>query len=166
MFLALGVDEENLNEEGHNLLHSAVIYGHETTVQVILEHGANTETRTADGATALLLAAKCNQPEVAAVLLDNNANIEAKMPRTGQTALHIAANLASSPDCDVENAKRLVRTLLSGGFYFGVTDNAGDTPLALARRIEDQTRAATDILLNPPAGKFLSNVDLFSPGME
>lgn len=161
LFLALGVDTENLNDEGYSILHTASILGRLSTTEIILESGADTETAALDGSTALLLAAKHNHHEIVTVLLDNNANIEAKMKHTGRTALHLAVNLANVKLTGVsrkvkneyyDNAKELVRILLKRGAYFGATDKIGKTPLDLAKNA-NQLRAATDVLLNPPAGK-------------
>lgn len=161
LFLVLGVHIESLHE-GYSILQTAAIHGHVSTTCFILEAGADTETVASDGSTALLLAAKFNRQQIVNLLLDNNANIEAKTMHTGRTALHVAVSLANvklrgltaDEACDyTKEAKELVCILLKRGAYFGAKDKIGKTPLQLAQQVKDKLRAPTDVLLNPPAGK-------------
>ena len=66
--------------------------------KVLIEAGANVNTRTKDGSTALMMAAEFNEnPEVCKVLIEAGADINATM-RDGLTALITAANYNKNPE--------------------------------------------------------------------
>ena len=68
----------------------AVINLHTETVRVLLEHGADVNARADDGATPLMLAASCGDPEIVQALLDQGADLNGSFVQTGKTALMLA----------------------------------------------------------------------------
>ena len=65
-------------QSGLTPLHVASFMGHTAIVTYLLENGAETETATMRGETALHLAARANQIEVMRILIRARANVDAK----------------------------------------------------------------------------------------
>ena len=82
-------------------------------VELLLEFGANTETRSDAGKTALMISAYKEQVQVMQKLLDHGADIELG-DKNGMTALHIAV--------DSEKVES-VKTLLKNGAKVNATDS-------------------------------------------
>ena len=87
----------------------------------LLEHGANTETRTSgdEGLTPLGLAIKLNELETARMLLSHHASVHAK-DRLGRTPLHLA------------RSSQAVTLLLDHGARVNAQDKHHHTPLYTA----------------------------------
>lgn len=66
------------DDDGWTALMYAVRGGHEKTVQVLLDHGANVHSENNDGGTALHVAAEYGRPEIAKALLRAGADYEAR----------------------------------------------------------------------------------------
>ena len=90
--------------------------------RLLLEHGADVNTRDDEGTTPLYAAAKNGRVQVVHVLLEQGANVGAE-DNQGKTPLHGAAEYGT-----VE----VVRMLLEHGANVGVQDNQGITPLHTA----------------------------------
>jgi len=69
----------------------AAIAGNDATVQLLLDRGANINTRCPDGNTALLMSVRYNNHSTAHLLCERGADINAR-DRYGNTALHCAAS--------------------------------------------------------------------------
>ena len=63
-----------------------LVRGHEATVSTLIDRGANIETKSTDGRTALMYVASEGHQALAGVLIDKGADIEAK-DKEGRTAL-------------------------------------------------------------------------------
>jgi len=87
-------------------------------VQLMLDKGANTETKKKNGKTPLMCALSCDQLDVAQILLDNKANMEAKDEDTGATPLI---------DRAYESSSETMQWLLDRGANVHAQDNNGDT---------------------------------------
>ena len=99
----------------------AVICRHEETVTLLLDKGANLESKF-DGNTALIEAAMQNHERIVKRLLEKGAEKEAKNTK-GHTALHIAAANAYV---------KVVQALLDAGANINTKDNKKLTPLMSA----------------------------------
>ncbi len=87
----------------------------------ILRLGANVNTMNKDSVPPLVLAASHDHdPRFALDLLDEGADISARLPRDGATALHDA------------DTPEVVQALVSRGVDVNATDSTGHTPLHLA----------------------------------
>jgi ankyrin repeat protein len=140
-----------------------------------LENGADKETRNRLGCTSLHLAAFYNHSEVFDWLLNHSANIEAEIPATRETTLHLATK-AKDPNCVKKllakganpNAKMqkgysalhiassgqcadssLVEELLGKGADIEATDDEGATAFHYAAR--DGLFDVVEVLLNHQA---------------
>jgi ankyrin repeat protein len=78
------------NNDGGTALHSAARSGHEATVKLLLDRGANTATKNNDGGTALHSLAWSGHEATVKLLLDRGANTETK-ESDACTALHSSA---------------------------------------------------------------------------
>lgn len=65
-------------QSGLTPLHVSAFMGHMNIVLLLLQHGANSNTPTMRGETALHLATRSNQLEIVRMLLRNNAIVDAK----------------------------------------------------------------------------------------
>ena len=74
-----------------SILELAILYQHESIVQLLLKRGADVETRDYLERTALSCAASTGNTAIVQLLLDYGADINAKNPRE-MTVLHIAAD--------------------------------------------------------------------------
>ena len=103
-------------------IHAAADAGHLEVVKLLLEARADTNSKNANGATALLLAAWKGRSEVARLLLQAGADINAAHSNGG-TALHWAA---------VKGHLEVLQVLLQAGADVNVADSNGATALHLA----------------------------------
>ena len=105
-------------------LSNAAGEGHETVVKLLLEKGANIESKDDKyGWTALSKAAGQGHKAVVKLLLDKGANIESKDDKDGRTPLSNAAG---------EGRKAVVKLLLEKGADIESKDEEGGTPLSNA----------------------------------
>ena len=143
-------------------LHRAVVEGSVSQVQALLSQrtGINATAtvrltgkqtyREWTGMTPLHLTALNPNPEVARVLLDGGASVNARAQH-GLTALHVAARLASI---------RHVRAMLDGGAKIEARDDDGRTPLHWALEGDPNVVA---MLLDSGADIEAKNNDGFTP---
>ena len=149
-----------MDKYGNTPLHDTARYGHLDVATLLLDRGANVESKTKYSRyTALHNAAWYGQVDVAALLLDRGANVESK-DKYGYTALHNAAwnghlevaTLLLDRGADVESKTRHGNTALHRAAWYGHLDvanllldrganvesrtNAGKTPFQLAKNQE------------------------------
>ena len=103
-------------------LHAAVHYGHLSVVMLLLEHGANMETRDVHGSSPLHSASYRGYTEVVSLLIDRSANLNAK-DFDQKTPLYLALERGHD---------EIVRLLLNHGADANHPDNHGRTPVHLA----------------------------------
>ena len=112
--------------------------GDVAAVRSLLAEGADPNVAQGDGLTALHVAAQEGNLEIARLLLDAGANVEAKTRIGGYTPLHLAGGGAHAA---------VVRALLGAGANTGaVTTTTGVTPLHLAAKAMDGEGAVRAML--------------------
>jgi ankyrin repeat protein len=89
---------------------------------ILLKHGANPNTSTWDGTTALMYASQSGSYQLARELIARGADINAK-PWSGNTALHSAV---------AANHDSIAELLILNGAEINATNNYGVTPLHFA----------------------------------
>jgi hypothetical protein len=115
----------DLNKKGHlerTALHWAAVRGHEAVVRLLLDKGADIETRDGNGWTALHWAAKWGHEAMVRLLLDKGTDIEAR-DGSGWTALYGAA---------IQGHEAVMRLLLEKGADIETRDGSGWTALYVA----------------------------------
>ena len=121
-----GADLDARHREGWTALHFAA-YRAADTACALIEAGADVRARHKDGWTPLHVVGGCGKPasgKVVHALVAAGADIEATMPRTNATPLHIAA---SGGDAEVVNA------LIEAGANTKARMKDGMLPVDLAR---------------------------------
>ncbi|KIW22450.1 uncharacterized protein PV07_12334 [Cladophialophora immunda] len=120
-----GHEEDN---GGQTPLSLAARQGHKEVVRLLLETGAERESKNNGGWTPLLLAARQGHEEVVRLLLETGAKRESK-ENGGQTPLSWAAE---------KGHEEVVRLLLETGADLESKDNRGRTPLSWAASREQE----------------------------
>lgn len=112
---------------GSPALAEAVYRGHKEVVLLLLNRGA--QVNMPRGYSPLL---QCHQEDIAKILLDHGADINATNDRGGQTPLHLAAQYGQLST---------IKLLLSRGADPTLRTHDGETPLDIAKRygIRDRT---------------------------
>ena len=96
-------------------LQFAIYTNDDEAVRGLLNEGADPNYSNKQGLTPLMLAVECGNPEGAAILLDNGADVHAVYVKRGhQTALHLAA---------YDSMKECVRLLLAHGAAVDARDD-------------------------------------------
>jgi ankyrin repeat protein len=103
-------------------LHHAALHGHDLVVQLLMEEGADLETKTESGWTALHFAAFHGDQTVVQLLLDEGADVEAKT-EWRETALHVTS---------LQNHAEVIRLIIDKGGSPTAQDIRGRTPLHIA----------------------------------
>ena len=111
---------------GGNLIHYNNPQLLPNIARLLLEHGADVNTRTNHGQTPLHVAAEYGRVEVVYVLLEHGANVDAE-DNSGRTPLHTHCHTA----VDYKNTE-VVRVLLEHGANVGAEDNEGKTAFHIA----------------------------------
>lgn len=115
------INKERSKQE--NVFLRAILRGEDHNVAILLARGMNPDMRGKSGVPALLYAVIARRMESVTLLLKAGADIEARSPLTGETALVIAA---------MNNAHEMIRLLLSYGFEVDACGISGGTPLLYA----------------------------------
>jgi ankyrin repeat protein len=140
-------------------LHHAAEAGFHKVVKILLDNGADVNTKDHDGNTALHTAARKEHFEIVKILLDRSANVNEKNVGVGETALHMAAKTGNFQIVELlfangaeVNLNNWGNTLLHAAAetdmveilrdQFGMRDlvnarnNDGSTPLHTRRRVQ------------------------------
>ena len=117
-----GFDLERKNNKGQTPLSYAAANGHEGVVTLLLEKGAELETKDYDW-TPLLYAARNGHEAVVKLLLEKGAELETKGEGYGQAPLSYAAE---------KGHEVVVKLLLEKGAELDTKDKCGRTPLLYA----------------------------------
>jgi ankyrin repeat protein len=96
------------------------------TVRILLNSGAEIETRDSDGATPLMLAASVGQTEIFKFLLERGANMDVRDKR-GMTILIAAA--CGCAQATMNTTDDIVKIILERGADVNARDNDGTTAL-------------------------------------
>lgn len=160
-----------MNSNTHRLLIEAVNKGDEVRVRSLLDEGADVNSATTDGRTALHFASSKGNTVVVEVLLARGANVNAALVRRGRTALHCAtqhghaavvqmllangANANSIDECDFtplhwasyKNRVEIADLLLDHGANIEALNHVGHTALHDAVRFGDVSDALIRLLL-------------------
>ncbi|KAL4708105.1 hypothetical protein ACJJTC_009884 [Scirpophaga incertulas] len=108
----------------HKLLHNAIFQRQEEIVKMLSNIRGGINLHDDNGDTPLLLAARLSQPNIARILLDRGANINACNSITGASALHIAVECVDLPEFE-----ELLTCLLEYNIDMNLTALTGDTAL-------------------------------------
>ena len=157
MLISEGADVNKSTKNGNTVLLSATKYGDQNLMEYLVKlPDINIDCIYNDGATPLMRASYFNYSDIASLLIENGANIEAKNIRN-ETALYIASfrgfiNVVkilvekykadiNNPDCDgdtplsvacYENQVEIISYLLRNGANVNVHGVRLDTPLHVA----------------------------------
>jgi ankyrin repeat domain-containing protein 50 len=128
LFEGKAVNTNATDEDGQTPLLWAAQKGHEAAVKLLLERGAELETKDKDGQTPLLWAAQNGDEAVVKLLLERGAELETK-DKDGQTPLLWAAQ---------NGDEAVVKLLLERGAELETKDNDVQTPLLWAAQHGDE----------------------------
>ncbi|XP_064179014.1 ankyrin repeat domain-containing protein 61-like [Anguilla rostrata] len=127
-------------------MHLAVRYGALPAVGILASHGARVNTPDGLGMLPLHVAAAALDADMAASLVAQGADVNAAVPRSGSTALHMAVLAAlSAAGAAPPAGLSCVGLLLGHGAAPNARDGAGRTPLHQA--CQDGREEAADVLL-------------------
>ncbi|EPS39086.1 hypothetical protein H072_7130 [Dactylellina haptotyla CBS 200.50] len=112
-------DVNAVDSEDISPLYLAAENGHEGVVTVLLDHGANIETRDIYGRTALIKAVLANQESVVSLLVERGANIEVTQ-NTGETALLLAREIGNPVIINL--LKYQIETVVDSNFVDNMSD--------------------------------------------
>jgi ankyrin repeat protein len=117
----LGADpRQSCGVQGQSLLHKAVITENFGFAAAILEHGVYVDVTNQAGQTPLFLAARGGLDFMADRFIQAGANINSYEPRTGNTALHVAA---------INGDSSMIKLLLKRGANPSITNKTSYTAL-------------------------------------
>ncbi len=124
ILISRGADLEAPSEDrGARAIHLAANFGDLEMLNLLLDAGADIEAQDQTGQTPLLIAAATNNLKVVKVLLDRDANKEARESGKGQTPLMRACRLGFL---------EIAVALVAKGADINAVDNDGRSPLKLA----------------------------------
>ncbi len=136
MLIAKGADINFVDTSGASILYYAAQAGDQTLVKLLLSKKVALEQKTvAGGWTPFLIAASYGFHPIVTLLAEAGADVNARETTSGKTALFYLI-----PSGNVTT----IKLLLDKGAKIDMSDNAGDTPLLLAKRLGQQ--AVIDLL--------------------
>lgn len=125
--IAAKMDPNASDQNGWTPLHSATSGGHKNTVEILIRKGGNPKVKSEKGYTLIHIAAGHGGTNLDLIpfLIQNGANINAKLFDNGETPLHIAVN---------KNDPQIIRLLLANGALPNIYDSGREknTPLHIA----------------------------------
>ncbi|KAJ3607549.1 hypothetical protein NHX12_024600 [Muraenolepis orangiensis] len=115
----------------HTALHLAVRYKVPPAVPILASYGADVNAESSCGMTPLHMASASLRKDMVSSLIRLGADVNAIIPLTGNTPLHMATTAAAvQPDKGPETSGvGCISELLEGGADPGVANRAGRTPL-------------------------------------
>lgn len=122
-----GVDVNVIGNDGSTPIMLAVRYGAIEVLDLLLEHGADFDSRDDIGMTLLMKSARYQQPEMIEHLLDRGADIDEQLPGGG-TALFLAVRA---------NNSAIVRLLIERGAGVRGNEKAA-SPIIFAAALHDE----------------------------
>lgn len=141
-FLGAYPDTLNKSSSGEEpLLTYAVRYGNPASVSLLLESGADSNTRDLLGVPAVIIAMDRKDSRILQLLLDAGADPDAAGP-LGNTALHVAARTGDRVTAGL---------LLQSGANPRLLNDKGDTPLDVIGDEDDEMRLMFPSVNLPPA---------------
>src|SRR5439155_7592017 len=117
-----GADINVKNEYGVTPLSEAAVNGNTAIIEKLLKAGANADSPSADGMTALMIVARGTNIKAAKLLLDHGANVNAAEQQKKQTALIWAA---------AQNQPEMVKLLIAHGADVNARSLVNSTATAL-----------------------------------
>lgn len=127
--LEAGADATVAARSGVTPLAAAVAARREALVALLLQHHVKADQRLPHDATALMVASAMGYPDIAELLLNGDAEVNA-VDDAGRSALHAAAQFGFENN-DSLRARRLFDVLLKRGADINQADREGKTPLLL-----------------------------------
>ncbi|MDI6447531.1 ankyrin repeat domain-containing protein [Anaerobaca lacustris] len=144
-----GADIDVVGSHG-TALHRAASLGRMNTARLLVDRGADVNTRDRDGETALHRAARQGHFEVAAMLAAHGADLEAERP-DGYTPMHLALH---------RREKEIAEMLIDRGANVRVRALDGETPLHDAARLGDRDLVerlmAAELDVNAQSNRFVT----------
>ena len=124
VLLGAGADPNITDEIGYSCIFAAVDGRcSKDTLQTLIDHGANIDTKRKDGTNALLCACRTGQSESVKFLLEEGANVNVTKP-DGNTCLHVAVK----GNCN----KEALQKCIENGTSINAMNNEGKTALIFA----------------------------------
>ncbi|KAF5506478.1 Ankyrin-1 [Colletotrichum siamense] len=140
---------------GQTPLHYATRANMPSVVRILIQNGANLESRTSYGDTAVLLACYLGHIKVLEILAQNGAKVSARNMKDKSTALHIASRSGNLALMKVVVASTTQESLLD------TIDKNGNTPLLAA--LYEKQEAAGQLLLKYGAQPHVTNTSMSTP---
>jgi len=120
LLLRSGANAAATNRYGVKPLTLAAINGHAGIIEQLIKAGADPNTATSEGETALLTASRTGSVDAVKALMAHGANVNAREQWLGETALMWAA---------AENHAAVVRTLVAAGADLNARSDVQDAPV-------------------------------------
>lgn len=135
MLIKKGADINFTDNTGAGILYYAAQAGDQALVKMLIEKKVMLDQKTSTGWSPLLIAASYGFHPIVTLLAEAGADVNVRETTSGKTALFYLI-----PSGNITT----IKLLLDKGAKVDMSDNAGDTPLLLAKRLGQQ--AVIDLL--------------------